>query len=73
VGYLPKSATVQEDEGAGPADFPGQLHGLDEATARSRSVKWCERMQITEAIEKKTEELSKGHAAEDPVHRGAAA
>jgi ABC-2 type transport system ATP-binding protein len=40
--------------------FLGQLHGLDEATSRKRSLAWCERLQITEAIEKKTEELSKG-------------
>ncbi|WP_263408424.1 ABC transporter ATP-binding protein [Terriglobus tenax] len=40
--------------------FLGQLRGLDEATALKRSHEWCERMQITEAIPKKTEELSKG-------------
>ena len=40
--------------------FLGQLHGLGESTARSRSLAWCERMEITEAIGKKTEELSKG-------------
>ena len=40
--------------------FLGQLRGLDEATALKRSHEWCERLQITEAIPKKTEELSKG-------------
>jgi ABC-2 type transport system ATP-binding protein len=40
--------------------FLGQLHGLDETTSRKRSLAWCDRMQITEATEKKTEELSKG-------------
>ena len=40
--------------------FLGQLHGLDAATALKRSHAWCERMEITEAIPKKTEELSKG-------------
>ena len=40
--------------------FLGQLHGLDEGTARKRALAWCERLQITEAIEKRTEELSKG-------------
>jgi ABC-2 type transport system ATP-binding protein len=40
--------------------FLGQLHGLSETTARARGLAWCERVEITEAIEKKTEELSKG-------------
>ena len=40
--------------------YLGQLHGLDQATARKRSLTWCERLQISDAIEKKTEELSKG-------------
>src|SRR6201998_2266807 len=40
--------------------FLGQLHGLSEADSRKRSRDWCERLQITEAIDKKTEELSKG-------------
>jgi ABC-2 type transport system ATP-binding protein len=40
--------------------FLGQLHGLDESVARQRATSWCERLEITEAIAKKTEELSKG-------------
>ena len=36
------------------------MHGLNEATARKRALSWCERLQITEAIEKRTDELSKG-------------
>jgi ABC-2 type transport system ATP-binding protein len=40
--------------------FLGEIHGLDAATAETRSRAWCERLQITEAIDKKTEELSKG-------------
>ncbi len=40
--------------------FLGQLHGLDATTASKRAHVWCERMEITEAIPKKTEELSKG-------------
>jgi ABC-2 type transport system ATP-binding protein len=40
--------------------FLGQLHGLDATTASKRAHTWCERPQITEAIPKKTEELSKG-------------
>lgn len=40
--------------------FLGQLRGLSEQVALKRSHEWCERLQITEAIPKKTEELSKG-------------
>ena len=40
--------------------FLGELHGLDATTASKRAHAWCERMEITEAIPKKTEELSKG-------------
>jgi len=40
--------------------FLGELHGLDAHTASKRAHVWCERMEITEAIPKKTEELSKG-------------
>src|SRR5260370_25864573 len=40
--------------------FLGELHGLDAHTASKRAHIWCERMEITEAIPKKTEELSKG-------------
>ena len=40
--------------------FLGQLHGIDPATAATRARAWCDRLQITEAIDKKTEELSKG-------------
>jgi ABC-2 type transport system ATP-binding protein len=61
VGYLPeerglyKKMNVMEQ-----LIFLGQLHGLDAATAGRRARAWCERLQITEAIPKKTEELSKG-------------
>jgi ABC-2 type transport system ATP-binding protein len=40
--------------------FMGQLHGLDAATARTRARQWCERMEIAESMDKKTQELSKG-------------
>jgi ABC-2 type transport system ATP-binding protein len=61
VGYLPEERGLYKKmKVLDQLVFLGQLHGLSEATARSRSVAWCERMQITEAIDKKTEELSKG-------------
>jgi ABC-2 type transport system ATP-binding protein len=61
VGYLPEERGLYKKmKVLDQLVFLGQLHGLDESTARSRSIAWCERMQITEAIGKKTEELSKG-------------
>jgi ABC-2 type transport system ATP-binding protein len=61
VGYLPEERGLYKKmKVIDQLVFLGQLHGLSEAAARSRSLVWCERMQIAEAIDKKTEELSKG-------------
>ena len=61
VGYLPEERGLYKKmKVLDQLIFLGQLHGLDEATARERSLDWCERLEITEAIPKKTEELSKG-------------
>ena len=61
VGYLPEERGLYKKmKVIDQLIFLGQLHGLDEATARRRSLAWCERMEISEAVEKKTEELSKG-------------
>jgi ABC-2 type transport system ATP-binding protein len=38
----------------------GRLHDLPEQDARKRSLEWCERLQISEWVHKKIEELSKG-------------
>jgi ABC-2 type transport system ATP-binding protein len=61
VGYLPeerglyKKMKVMEQ-----LIFMGQLRGLDPAVASRRAHEWCERLQILEVAQKKTEELSKG-------------
>lgn len=61
VGYLPEERGLYKKmKVIDQLVFLGQLHGLAEADARRRSLAWCERMEISEAIEKKTEELSKG-------------
>jgi ABC-2 type transport system ATP-binding protein len=61
VGYLPEERGLYKKMNVlDQLVFLGQLHGLDAATAKKRSLIWCERMEITEAIPKKTEELSKG-------------
>ncbi|MBW4040366.1 MAG: ATP-binding cassette domain-containing protein [Acidobacteria bacterium] len=61
VGYLPEERGLYKKmKVLDQLVFLGQLHGLSEGTARSRAKVWCERMQIADAMEKKTEELSKG-------------
>jgi len=61
VGYLPEERGLYKKmKVIDQLVFFGQLHGLDPAIALKRAHHWCERMQITEAIPKKTEELSKG-------------
>lgn len=61
VGYLPEERGLYKKmKVIDQLVFLGELHGLDAATATRRAHSWCERMEITEAIPKKTEELSKG-------------
>jgi len=61
VGYLPEERGLYKKmKVMDQLIFLGQLHGLDATTASKRAHLWCERMEITEAIPKKTEELSKG-------------
>jgi ABC-2 type transport system ATP-binding protein len=61
IGYLPEERGLYKKMRViDQLVFLGCLHGLTEPIARKRSKVWCERMQITEAIGKKTEELSKG-------------
>jgi ABC-2 type transport system ATP-binding protein len=61
VGYLPEERGLYKKmKVIDQLIFLGQLHGLDAVTASKRAHSWCERMEITEAIPKKTEELSKG-------------
>ncbi|MFC5863785.1 ABC transporter ATP-binding protein [Acidicapsa dinghuensis] len=40
--------------------FFGELHGIAAAEARKRALAWAERLDIADALGKKTEELSKG-------------
>jgi ABC-2 type transport system ATP-binding protein len=40
--------------------FLGELRGLSATEAARRAKSWCERMQISDSIDKRTEELSKG-------------
>jgi ABC-2 type transport system ATP-binding protein len=61
VGYLPEERGLYKKmKVMDQLIFLGQLRGLDATTASKRAHVWCEKMEITEAITKKTEELSKG-------------
>lgn len=61
IGYLPEERGLYKKmKVLEQLVFLGQLHGLSEATARQRALRWCERLQISEAIDQRTEELSKG-------------
>jgi ABC-2 type transport system ATP-binding protein len=61
VGYLPEERGLYKRmKVIDQLVFMGQLHGLDRATAAARARRWCERMDIAESMEKKTQELSKG-------------
>jgi len=61
VGYLPEERGLYKKmKVIDQLVFLGQLHGLDATLARTRARQWCERLQIFDSIELKTEELSKG-------------
>jgi ABC-2 type transport system ATP-binding protein len=61
VGYLPEERGLYKKmKVLDQLVFLGRLHGLDAALARSRAIEWCERLDITEALQRKTEALSKG-------------
>ena len=61
VGYLPEERGLYKKmKVLEQLVFFGQLHGLTSEEARKRSVDWAKRMEIADALAKKTEELSKG-------------
>ena len=61
VGYLPEERGLYKKmKVIDQLIFFGELHGLDATTANTRSRQWAERLEIAEALDKKTEELSKG-------------
>jgi ABC-2 type transport system ATP-binding protein len=61
IGYLPEERGLYKKmKVVDQLVFLGELHGLSPATALRRAHGWCERLQIAEAIGKKTDELSKG-------------
>ena len=61
VGYLPEERGLYKKmKVIDQLVFFGSLHGLPADEARKRGVAWAERMEIADALQKKTEELSKG-------------
>jgi ABC-2 type transport system ATP-binding protein len=61
VGYLPEERGLYKKmKVMDQLVFMGELRGLDPAVAGRRAHDWCERLQILDAVQKRTEELSKG-------------
>ncbi len=61
VGYLPEERGLYKKmKVIDQLIFFGQLHGLTAENARKRALDWAARTEISDALEKKTQELSKG-------------
>ena len=61
VGYLPEERGLYKKmKVVEQLVFFGRLHGLEAGEARKKAKAWAERMEIADALDKKTEELSKG-------------
>src|ERR1035437_3368963 len=60
VGYLPEERGLYKKmKVLQQLVFFGELHGLAAEEAHKRAVEWARRMEISDALGKKTEELSK--------------
>jgi ABC-2 type transport system ATP-binding protein len=61
VGYLPEERGLYKKmKVLDQLVFFGQLHGIGAEDARKRALNWANRMEISDALEKITQELSKG-------------
>jgi ABC-2 type transport system ATP-binding protein len=61
VGYLPEERGLYKRmKVIDQLIFMGRLHGLSASAAARRSREWSERLQIADALPRKTQELSKG-------------
>ena len=61
VGYLPEERGLYKKmKVLDQLIFFGQLHGLAREEAQKRAVAWAARMEISDALPKRSEELSKG-------------
>jgi ABC-2 type transport system ATP-binding protein len=61
VGYLPEERGLyRKMKVLDQLVFFARLHGVPAEDARKRGAEWAKRLEISDALEKKTEELSKG-------------
>jgi ABC-2 type transport system ATP-binding protein len=61
IGYLPEERGLYKKmKVVDQLAFLGELHGMGAVDARQKAIGWCERLQISEKLDKKVEELSKG-------------
>src|SRR3974390_92271 len=61
VGYLPEDSGLYKPmKVLDHLVFLGRLHGLSPAESRKRALDWCARLHISDWVQKKVEELSKG-------------
>jgi ABC-2 type transport system ATP-binding protein len=61
VGYLPEERGLYKKmKVLDQLIFLGELHGLTASEARKRALVWCERLEISDKLANKVEELSKG-------------
>ena len=61
VGYLPEERGLYKKmKVLDQLVFFGELHGITPGDSRQRAISWAKRLEIDDALGKKTEELSKG-------------
>lgn len=61
IGYLPEERGLYKKmKILDQLIFLGELHGMSAAVARQKAVSWSERLEISDWLPKKVEELSKG-------------
>src|SRR5258708_11461103 len=61
VGYLPEERGLYKKmKILDHLVFLAELHGMAAAPARQKAVEWCQRLEISDKLQSKVEELSKG-------------
>ena len=61
IGYLPEERGLYKKmKVLDQLVFLGELHGMSPADAKQKALQWCERLEISEKLQNKVEELSKG-------------
>jgi ABC-2 type transport system ATP-binding protein len=61
VGYLPEERGLYKKmKMLDQLIFLGELHGIPAAAAKQRATEWCNRLEISDKLASKVEELSKG-------------